>query len=55
MSDDDGVQDPSVPSPQSPGQGPAEDGDLMEDGEQFYVTGITSKISLFSNDRCHLA
>lgn len=51
MSDDDGVQDeafPSVPSPHSPGQGRADDGDLMEDGEKFYVTGIASKMSLFS-------
>lgn len=52
MSDDDGVRDEafaSVPSPRWPGQGRAEDGDLMENGEKFYVAGIASKISLFSS------
>lgn len=50
MSDDDGRDEafPSLPSPLSPGQRQAEDGDLMEDGEKLDVSGITSNISLFS-------
>lgn len=47
MSDDDSMQDaafPSIPSPHSPGQGRAEEGDLMENGENLFVASMTSSI-----------
>lgn len=43
MSDEDEAF-PSVPSPLSPGQGRAEDGDLMENGENFDISQIAGSL-----------